>query len=561
MDISQYFVILLRRMWLVLLLTMVAAGSALTVSAVTVPIYAATATVLVNQAPHGDLTDQGALVTGQELARTYVQLLTKRPILEETITTAGVTMSPEDLQGAVQVAIVGDTGVINIQVENADPALAAKLANLIPTVFTKQNGARQASRYADLLTNLSSELDGVSQQIAQTQAQIELIPESPSVAELTKLQQLQSSLYQLQNSYASLTQTYDSTRLAETQATSNIQVVEPALVPTVPVRPQIFHDTVLAGAVGFVLAIGLVFLMEYLDDRLRTAEQVTKIVGAPVVGTIGRFKLNDRQKKAAQSFISVTEPRSPTVEAFRMLRTNLRSKSVDHPLRSILVTSVAPTEGKSTVSANLAVVLAQTGLKVLLVDVDMRRPSVHTLFGWDNSTGITDMIFNGRGYDPQIIEASPIENLSILTSGPIPDNPAELLESERFAEILRAFTSHFDVVIMDSPPLLPVTDSTVLAPLMDGVVLVVDIENTKAGMLRQGKTQLDNVDVKLLGVVMNKVPPSHAVYPHYYEYYRAETKSARAKPTTKPAKNGRTKGAPPQPAEEVELEPETTKTR
>lgn len=536
MELKNYLTIVIRWWWLILLLTIVAAGAALVVGALTLPVYAATATVLVNQAPHGDLTDAGALVTGQSLAGTYVQLLAKRPILEEVIADTGADLTPDQLAGAVQVIQVGDTGVITIQVEDGDPARAAQLANAIPEVFARQNEVLQASRYADTIANLSEELVAVDEEIKLTQAQIDSVKPALDLSTQAELYRLQDKLSKLEDRHTTVFDSYQNAQLLQAQNTSNIQIVEPAQTSFVPVRPKILQSTLLAAVIGLMLGIGLVVLIEYMDDRLGTADQIEKLLGAPVLGTVGHFTDFERDwaKQKQNALIANVAPRSPVVEAFRSLRTNLRSTNVERKLRSILVTSAAPAEGKSTVSANLAVIMAQSGLRVLLVDADLRRPTVHRLFDWSNKNGLSNMILDATANWDDLIRVSPVENLYLLPSGPLPDNPSDILDSEQFRQLLKTLVVNFDLVIVDSPPILPVTDAAIVAPLVDGVLIVVDTGTTRTGTLQHAKEQLTRVHGRLLGSVMNKVAAGQAGYPHYYHYYSRAVDD-------KPAKNGRTK--------------------
>ena len=449
-------------------------------------------------------------------------------------------MSPAQLANSIKVAIVGDTGLITIKVENEDPALAARLANLVPAIFVQQNGALQASRYADTVANLSQELASLESQIQQSQVDIVTAGTPRSASERAELARLQEALTQLRQSYTALLQTYESTRLAEAQNTNIIQIVEPAVVPTTPVRPKIFQDTLLAGAVGLAIAVGLVFLIEYLDDRIRSSDQIFTLTGVSVVGTVARFNGTEKtqSKQKLQRLVADSAPRSPAVEAFRTLRTNIRFSSVDTSIRSLLITSAAPAEGKSTISGNLAVVMAQAGLRVLLIDADLRRPSVHQFFDCPNRNGLTDMMLLPSTQWAKLSQASPIPNLYVLPSGALPPNPSELLGSERFEQLLKAFTAKFDMVIIDSPPLLPVTDSAILARIVDGVLLVVDTSHTRAGTLVQGKEHLDQVNARIVGIVMNKVLHGRTSYPYYdYHYYGKQ-------PDTVHSKNGHSK--PPQ---------------
>jgi len=543
MELKQYASILWRWMWLILLGTMTAAAAAYITSELTWPVYAASTTLLINQAPSDKTTDYTAILTSERLARTYVEMLTTRPVLEEAIQTLRLSIPSDDLAKTIKVTAVRDTQLITVQVENADPGLAAQLANLIPEVFTRQNEALQASRYAATKASLSQQLDALNQQILQAQAGINAIGAPNSATQQAELGRLQSEISQLRTSYTTLLQSYENVRLAEAQSTSNILVVEPARVPTAPVRPKTAQNTLLAAVVGMMLGVGLVFLIEYLDDSIRSPEQITSLLRVPVIGVIARMNGGSHNENGNRSLIAVKQPRSPVVEAFRALRTNIQFTSVDRPVRSLLVTSAVPVEGKSTVAANLAVVMAQAGLRVLLVDCDLRRPSVHKLFDQTNRVGLTDMMLQASAQWDSAAQPTQTANLSILSSGSLPPNPAELLGSERLRQLLDRLRSSYDMVIIDSPPMLPITDATVLARVVDGVLLIVDTGATRVGAVLQSKEMLERVGGRLIGVVMNKVVKGVGGYSNYYHYYDQYYYGDGKRPSSARSKNGRQKMA------------------
>ncbi|MBI4771474.1 MAG: CpsD/CapB family tyrosine-protein kinase, partial [Chloroflexi bacterium] len=202
-----------------------------------------------------------------------------------------------------------------------------------------------------------------------------------------------------------------------------------------------------------------------------------------------------------------------------------------------------PVEGKSTVSANLAVVMAQAGLRVSLVDCDLRRPSVHKLFDQTNRVGLTDMMLQASAQWDSAAQPTQTPNLSILSSGSLPPNPAELLGSERLRQLLDRLRSNYDMVIVDSPPMLPITDATILARVVDGVLLIVDTGVTRAGAVLQSKEQLERVGGRLIGVVMNKVTKGVGGYSHYYHYYNQYYYGGGKHPSSARSKNGRQKMA------------------
>ena len=228
------------------------------------------------------------------------------------------------------------------------------------------------------------------------------------------------------------------------------------------------------------------------------------------MGVIGRMA------KGAEGLITVAQPLSPVSEAFRGLRTNIRFSGVDKPIRTLLVTSAGPTEGKSTTAANLAVTMAQAGLKVVLVDADLRRPRLHTIFDLHPRGGLTGSLLEGN-MDGRL-QSSQVEGLKVLPSGERPPNPSELLGSRRLRGLLDELAKNADVVVIDSPPVLPVTDAAVLAQDVDGVLLVVDAGETKRETVQRAVESLRQVGAYLIGVVLNRVSTRRSGY-YYQEYY------------------------------------------
>lgn len=217
--------------------------------------------------------------------------------------------------------------------------------------------------------------------------------------------------------------------------------------------------------------------------------------------------------------ITLEHPRSAVTEAYRTMRTNLSFAAVDGECRLILVTSVGPIEGKTTTAANLAVTLAQAGSSVLLVDCDLRRPKLHKLFGLENGGGLTNVLVRGRNPE-ELWREGPVKGLNVLASGPIPPNPAELLGSERTRQLWPKLLERFDYVILDSPPVLAVTDATLLASQVHGVILVIWAGMQRVDVVQDAKEQLLKANARILGVVLNKVKIPERDY-HYYYYYRS----------------------------------------
>jgi polysaccharide biosynthesis transport protein len=517
-ELKRYSSIVRHWAWLIVLSAVLVMGVAYISSRLTTPVYAASTTLLINEAPSsGKTTDYTSILTSERLAQTYSVMMTKRPVIAEVIKTLGLDTTPALLSRRVSVNLVKNTQLVVLQIEDEDPELAAKLANAIPVEFARQNLAQQVERYADSKANLAKEIETLQQQILTKQNEINVLGTEKAPAQDAELSRLQSELTQLRQSSASLLQSYENIRLTEAQSTSNIVVVEEAQTPELPVRPRTLQNTLLGAVVGLVLAMGVIFLIEYLDDRVRSPEQIDRALKLPVVGLIARMATGSDKDRT--DLIAVREPRSPIVEAFRSLRTNIQFAGVDRPIRTLLVSSAVPSEGKSTVAANLAVVMAQAGLKVTLVDCDLRRPTVHKQFNLPNRAGLTDVMLQDPGQWNSVMQPTDVNDLAVVLSGSLPPNPSELLGSKRMQQFLEHLHQTCDMVIIDAPPLLPVTDALVLASMTDGVVLVIDYGNTRIGEAVQSKTQLDQSGARLLGVVLNKIPTGRHGYSSSYYYY------------------------------------------
>jgi capsular exopolysaccharide synthesis family protein len=213
--------------------------------------------------------------------------------------------------------------------------------------------------------------------------------------------------------------------------------------------------------------------------------------------------------------ITVADPRSPVSEAYRTLRTNLDFSSLDKPIKTMLITSAGPEEGKSTVLANLAVTTTQAGRKVILVDCDLRRPTLHHIFNLKNDVGLTTMVVDDAAMESPPLQDTGVEGLQLVSSGPLPPNPSELLGSRRMEEIIATLLERADVVLFDAPPVVAVTDAAVLATKVDGVLLVINAGGTKRDYARAAKARLEKVNANLLGAVLNNVRFDVSLH-HYY---------------------------------------------
>lgn len=517
MELRSYISLLRRWLWLILLLAILGAGIAFTISKLTTPVYKATTTLLINQAPASSsavVQDVNSLTTSGLLAKTYKELLHKRPVLIKVIETLKLSMTVEELDKNITVDIVRDTQLLTLSVEDTDPLRASLIANALAKEFSQQNQNLQAARYTTTKQSLQDELTNLQTEIIKAQAALDVIKTPSNPDQQAEQTRLQTALAQYRTSYANLLKSFEDVRLAEAQATSNVSVVEEAIAPTNPVRPNTILNTLLAAVIGLLVAIGIAFLVEYLDDSIKTSEQTEQLVGATTLGVISRIKGNNIPSK----LITLTHPNSPISEGYRVLRANIEFSEVDNIIRTLLITSSSAGEGKSTTAINLVIAFAQMGKRVILVDSDLRRPSLHKYFQKSNASGLTNVLLEQKADLSDYLLDTSVPNLRLLLSGPLPPNPAELLSSNRMQHLIGELKSVSDIVLFDSSPVLPVIDPTLLAKNCDATLVIINSGDTRSGALKKAYVQLQQSGTRMLGVVLNRVSASHSTYNYYFRY-------------------------------------------
>jgi capsular exopolysaccharide synthesis family protein len=383
-------------------------------------------------------------------------------------------------------------------------------------------------------------LKGIRAQIAEKQARIDQIqpllnlyqqiysnlvvlgkPVESGLNTNSRLAQLQSTLDLYQNLYINLLSSLETVRLARLQNTPNIVQIEPASIPEGPIRPRPLMNTALAAVVGLMLAAGLAFLIEYLDDTLKTPDDVERALDVPVLGFIAEMQY---KKKSAEEVYVSRQPRSPVSEAFRSLRTNLEFASVQKPIHTIVVSSPGPAEGKTTVAVNLAAIIALSGKRVALIDADMRRPCVHRLLGMPNRDGLSDLFRNQAPVHSVSRGKLDLPHLMVITSGSLPPNPAELLGSDRMSQLLAELRKLVDVVVIDTPPSL-VADAQILAAKVDAVLMVIQPGTTHVEAARASLELFKRAGARVIGTVLNRIPRNRDYYYGGYKYYSPYSKN------------------------------------
>lgn len=536
----RYLDIARRWLWILVAVPVLAAGGAFALSKLTTPVYEASLTLWVSQATAAAGQQYTDILAAERLAKTYGALITKRPVLQQTINELHLNMTTDDLSGRIAVKMVRDTQLLEVTARHTDPALAASIVNKLAEVFQKQNVAMQKQSFNEATQKLNAQISQLESQIKDTQDQLAALKavHEPTDAQRAETERLSTSLSQYQVAYSSVLKSLEEIRLSEASSLNNVSVAEEALVPQEAVSPRVNLNVALGLVLGLVLAIGLVALLEYLDDSFKTTEDILSVLGVSALGVVEmiggkkpvRAGLGAKKPSGPQPLVSLNSVSSHVAEAYRLLRTNLDFAALDRPLKKLIITSALPQEGKSTTAANLAVVMAQSGKKVLLVDVDLRRPSVHKLFKVPNHHGLTSLLLGAASTGDAVQEVG-IENLWILTSGPLPPSPADTLTSQAMEALMGKFSKQFDVVILDSPPVLVASDAVVLAPRMDGVLFVIAASSTSRRVSRNALDALQRTGSVILGAVLNMQPqPQHQAY-YYYDYQARTATSPLAKNT------------------------------
>ncbi len=511
MDLRRQ--IALVKAWLPLLIASVvlSAAAAFLVSTQLPKTYEARATLIVGQSLSGVNPDYTQLLASQRLSTTYASIATTRPNLDVVIRQLGLGMTSEELSKRVGAAAPLESTLLTITAQDADPSRAAAIANALADQVVAASPAIQG-RQADLQKSIDAELKATQVQITAMQSEVDRLNglASPRPADLTTLDTIQGRLITLRSTYASILS------FSSGSAANLLSVVEPAVAPITPISPKPLLNTLVAAILGLLLAAGLLSALEYLDDKVKDPDAVQAVANLSTLGTITRIK-GDSGRSEIYRLVTLLYPRSAAAEAFRTLRTNLEFASVDSSIRTLLVTSSAPGEGKTTTASNLAVVFAQAGRRVLLVDADLRKPGVHAVFDLPNSHGLTTLLRSDEVSLTAIVNGTEQANLRILTTGPIPPNPAELLGSQRMQTILERLKADADIVVFDSPPLQVVTDSAILGSLVDGTLFVVDADRSRRATVRLGREALSKTGATVLGAVINRIPVrNHSAYANYY---------------------------------------------
>ena len=517
MELRDYIRPLRKWWWLIVAATLVATVSSYLATREQPPIYRTRTTIMVGSAIENPNPNGNEFWLTQQLANTYADIVKRDNVRMAVMSRLNLAWLPD-----YTARVVENTQLIEISVTDTDPTRAQQVAQALPEELVRisPSGANQEDQQRQAF--ISQQLNDLETKIEETQVEIDR--KQAELANMFSARQIadtQTQIAGLQNKKLTLQANYSSL-LSSTQrgALNSINIIEPAALPTLPVGPNKGATILLAAAIGFLLAAGAAYLLEYLDDTLKNPEEVQKALNLTTLGAVPHHA----DISPGNELAILSNSQSAATEAYRVLRTNLQFSAIDHPLRTLLITSAAPGEGKSLTTANLAAALAQAGRKVIVADADLHKPRVHRVFHLRNNVGLTTALLDDHPDLDALIQEGPVPNLWVLTSGPLPPNPAELLGSARARELTGQLLERADMVIFDSPPIVALADAVIMSTQTDGVLLVLDVSHTRRDVARRAVEALRRVNARVLGAVLNRMPLQGEGY--YYYYYQSDTDSS-----------------------------------
>jgi polysaccharide biosynthesis transport protein len=513
-TLRSYLHVMRRGRWWVAAFSLLGLGIGLALALTATKQYTATAQLLV-QAVGNVSTDTGSsqtLITSADV-QTELQLVTSAQVQSQVRAELGSVPG-------VSASEVGQTDVIAVTAVSGEPGRSAQIANAYARAFVSWSTATTIS-------NLAVAENQLTRQIAAIGKEIDKLPAS-STAQLAALSNQQAVL---KGQLAQL-------QVAGATASTGLELVTPATVPSSPSSPKPVQNAVLGLLAGFIVGIGAAFLRDNLDDTLTMGESVEQVAGAPVLATVPMVA--SWRKKANPVVISVSEPMSQPAEAYRSLRTSLQFVRHDTAVRTILVTSPSAGDGKTATVVNLGAVYAQTGAKVVLVSCDLRRPGLSEFFAPGEHAELSSVLAGRKPLEQALTPVSGVEGLWTLGTRRIVENPTELLAGHRMRSLVEELAKRFDIVLIDSPPVLPVADALILSGYANAVLLVVAAGHTRRAELRRAAEKLAQASAPVVGAVLNKATAQDG-YGYYGGYQPYVLSGSAAADDAKGTGNGREK--------------------
>jgi capsular exopolysaccharide synthesis family protein len=477
-SFRTYLHILWQRKWWVGSIAALALAVSLAFSLTAHKEYSATAQLLVQSSFDASGFSGSQQPVTQTEVQTELQLVTSASVQQAVRNRLKSTP-------AVSASEVGQTNVMAITATSRTPSRASLIANVYATAFVQYQQAIASHNLMTAEAQLRSQISSIGQQVKSFGRNT---TSAEAAALLNQEAVLKEQLAQMQVSGAT--------------DTGDVELVTPAVAPVSPTSPKPTQDALLGLVAGLALGLGVAFLRDSFDDRLTSKEATERAAGVPVLAMTPLLPSWQRQKPL---LITVAEPNSQAAESYRSLRTSLQFARQGRPLRSLVVTSPGAAEGKTATLANLGVVFAQAGERVVLVSCDLRRPRIAAFFGLDEKEGLTGVLLDKRTLAESVLPVPGFDRLSLLPAGAVPPNPAELLGNARARDVFTLLRDQFDLVLIDSPPVLPVTDAAILSRYADATLMLAAAGQTRRSDLHRAVEKLDQVGATILGTVLNKV--------------------------------------------------------
>jgi len=539
MSFEHYWIILVKNWKLIVICFLLVGAGAFIVSQFMTPLYQSTAVVQVAIRIGNNQADYNNLLASDQLVQTEAQLAVSDPVLRE-VASDFPDLTVDQISKEVNSTPKLNTQLFEITVLDPSPTRAADLANDIAVTLIKQQLQVVQQDNSQAQRQIQQDLDTTRQQIDTTSNAIAAL--QAKGGSHGQIVVLQSQLSGLQQHYSQWQTVLAQLELTQAESGDFLRIAQEAQPDFNQVRPNKLLNTSAGLVGGLFLGMLLAVLFEQLDTHVRSAEALTQLLDWPVLGTIWNTR------SANKSNLINPQGHDANSESYRILRTNIGFSGVDKPLRSLMVTSAMPGDGKSTIAANLAIFMAKAGKNTLLVDADLRRPTQHQIFGLSfDKKGLSNAVLmfsmpavaNSSASSPSntssfslepFFHAVGIPNLRVMPSGPLPPNPSELLDSKAMQRLFAALADcGAEVVIFDAPPLRGLSDASILTSKVDGTLIVVDVKRATKGHLKQMKTLLMQAGAHVVGCVVNKQRRSRndTSYSYYY-YYRQDDQRARS---------------------------------
>jgi len=511
MELKRYGDILNRRKWIIIVTALFTLAVVAFGTFRATPIYSAS--TLVRVATYSADTYIN-LNYSERVMQTYVYVLTSRPFLEQVIHRLSLPIDPDELARAITVEMLSGTELIKISVEDPDPQRAAMITNMLGTLLLEEGQRLYVGAGKNARQILEEQLMTQEAQLREDRALLATLSAASDASQTpdAAAQNLAAKIRVGEQTYAVLLNEYERARLQESVRANSLSVIEPAVPPSSPSKPKVALSLALGALVGLIGGIGLALVFELLDPTIHSAEDLEEKMDVPLLGRVPIFV--GKRSTAARG------------DALRVLSTNILSLAANNEIKTLLVTSPEPEAGKTTIAAYLAIAMAQAGRRIILVDGDLRNPTLHSLLGLQQEKGLSDVLGDARQLDSALKETK-IRGVTALTAGGVNAHTTELLYAPAMPSLIQRLTERADLVLWDSPPVLVSADATVLAPNVDGVLLVTARNQTTERQLTLALKQLRQVGSTVIGLVYNKARLDNGGYGYYRRYDRGARKSNR----------------------------------